>query len=354
MARSNAASDHCPMPAFGSGVMLVAWMVPNGVGSGRPPANGFPPAVVWQTPQLPIAASSAPRCTSSRSNDDLSGGGLSASAGSTAQATTPAAPSTVMMRTTKRMRLHIAAGAIRGPRQSAAWAGAQRLVRGQTSEGGYWLRRGAVGRIVPRSPCPARAEGRFAISSACAAAPAGSIQLGAARAVGLAVELERFAHLRMADRFARRIGQQVLLGDVSDIGVLRILRIQVIERLVLVRPHLRRNGLIPFLGVAEDRVYVEHDAAERIHAMSHDLADLELGESHLAHAAENNPKLWRARAGSVNGRSPSTFHARPAHARNRRRGRQASSSRTSRKPRLLGGVPTAQPPARASRMKSVM
>ena len=28
-------------------------------------------------------------------------------------------------------------------------------------------------------------------------------------------------------------------------------------------------------------------------------------------------------------------------------------SRTSRKPRLLGGTPTAQPPARASRMKSV-
>jgi hypothetical protein len=38
MARMNAASDQVPIPVSGSGVMLVVYIVPNGVGSGSPPA----------------------------------------------------------------------------------------------------------------------------------------------------------------------------------------------------------------------------------------------------------------------------------------------------------------------------
>src|SRR5437762_1127025 len=41
--------------------MLVEKIVPNGVGSARPPANVRPPGAVWQALQLPMAASSAPR-----------------------------------------------------------------------------------------------------------------------------------------------------------------------------------------------------------------------------------------------------------------------------------------------------
>ena len=38
MARWNASSDHRPIPVSASGVMLEEKMVPNGVGTGRPPA----------------------------------------------------------------------------------------------------------------------------------------------------------------------------------------------------------------------------------------------------------------------------------------------------------------------------
>ncbi len=44
------------MPAVFDGVMLVAMMVPIGVGSGRPPANGLPPGAVWQATQSPAVA----------------------------------------------------------------------------------------------------------------------------------------------------------------------------------------------------------------------------------------------------------------------------------------------------------
>src|SRR5665213_454395 len=43
--------------------MLVEYIVPNGVGTAREPAYALPPGTVWQTAQLPIAASAAPFTT---------------------------------------------------------------------------------------------------------------------------------------------------------------------------------------------------------------------------------------------------------------------------------------------------
>src|SRR5262245_26862961 len=88
----------------------------------------------------------------------------------------------------------------------------------------------------------------------------------------------------MADWFAGRVRQQVLLGDVSDVFGLRILREQMVERLILARAYLGRNRLIPFFGVVEFRVDVEHHASKRIEAVAHHLTDLELGAAGLAHA----------------------------------------------------------------------
>src|SRR5580692_6191181 len=56
-----------------------------------------------------------------------------------------------------------------------------------------------------------------------------------------------------------------------------------IERLILVRPHLGRDGLIPLVGIVEYRIDVEHDAAERIKAVLDHLSDLELCTTNLAH-----------------------------------------------------------------------
>src|SRR3954462_9903433 len=64
------------MPVSASGVMLVEYSVPNADFNGRPPANEAPSGAVWQTLQLPIAESCAPRATSLASNR---GGGLGGS-----------------------------------------------------------------------------------------------------------------------------------------------------------------------------------------------------------------------------------------------------------------------------------
>src|SRR3989304_5707988 len=93
MARVNAASDQRPMPVSGSGVILVAYIVPNAVCTGRCPAYAGPLAAVWQTLQLPIKASCAPRITEARSNDAGGGGSTGANADLHANAigTAPAA-----------------------------------------------------------------------------------------------------------------------------------------------------------------------------------------------------------------------------------------------------------------------
>src|SRR5207253_11502555 len=94
MARRNAASDHRPIPVSASGVIFEEKIVPNGVGTGRPPAKLLPPRTVWQSPQLPIAANSRPRLTTLGSKDCGFGGSIAAIAGRHAIANAAAAPPT--------------------------------------------------------------------------------------------------------------------------------------------------------------------------------------------------------------------------------------------------------------------
>src|SRR5271168_5503565 len=61
-------------------------MVPNGVGTGKPPAKALPPGTVWQSLQLPIAARSRPRLTSAGSKDCGAGGSIPSIAGRQATA----------------------------------------------------------------------------------------------------------------------------------------------------------------------------------------------------------------------------------------------------------------------------
>src|SRR4029077_5082354 len=56
-----------------------------------------------------------------------------------------------------------------------------------------------------------------------------------------------------------------------------------IKRLILVRTDLGWNRLVPFLGIGEYRIDIEHHAAERIEAVAHDLADLIFGVANLVH-----------------------------------------------------------------------
>ena len=81
----------------------------------------------------------------------------------------------------------------------------------------------------------------------------------------------------MFHRAAVFIRQQVLLGDISDIGRLGILGIEMLERLILRRSHFRRYRIPPFLGIREFGIDVEDHTAKREYPVAHDLADIVFG-----------------------------------------------------------------------------
>src|SRR6476661_681469 len=72
--------------------MFEEKMVPNGVGTGSPPAKFLPPRTVWQSLQLPIAANSRPRLTSAASKLCGLNGSIAAMADRQATANAAAAP----------------------------------------------------------------------------------------------------------------------------------------------------------------------------------------------------------------------------------------------------------------------
>src|SRR6185437_5988824 len=98
-------------------------MVPNCVGTGRPPAKLAPPFTVWQLLQLPSAASSRPRLTRAGSNEPATGGSIAAIAGRQAIAKAAAAPAISTTATTLAiMRDPAVIPAVRLLRLSNAWA----------------------------------------------------------------------------------------------------------------------------------------------------------------------------------------------------------------------------------------
>ena len=54
--------------------------------------------------------------------------------------------------------------------------------------------------------------------------------------------LKYLGNLRMQDRLTGIVGQKVLLGDIGDVFQFRILNEQMIERLILVRPHFLKGS----------------------------------------------------------------------------------------------------------------
>src|SRR6476620_10698383 len=79
--------------------MFEEKIVPNGVGTGSPPAKFLAPRTVWQLLQLPIAARSRPRLTRAASKPCGPGGSTAAIAGRHAIAKAAAAPPSSTMAT---------------------------------------------------------------------------------------------------------------------------------------------------------------------------------------------------------------------------------------------------------------
>src|SRR5436853_6197698 len=107
-------------------------MVPNGVGTGKPPAKSLAPRTVWQSAQLPVAASARPRLTSAGSNDCGDGCSIAAIAGRqiTANPATDAASNTTAIRLTTTLRDAIAIRTCFRPAQGRPALIAQIVIRG--------------------------------------------------------------------------------------------------------------------------------------------------------------------------------------------------------------------------------
>src|SRR5262249_36715441 len=76
----------------------------------------------------------------------------------------------------------------------------------------------------------------------------------------------------MDDRSILRIRQEILFGDVGLVWTtLGVLSEQMVEGLVFRWPPIRRDRLVPLLGIIEDRVDVEDHAAERVNPVPDDL-----------------------------------------------------------------------------------
>ena len=89
---------------------------------------------------------------------------------------------------------------------------------------------------------------------------------------------EQLVDLRVAQRLPGLVGQEVLLRHVGDVLGVGVLGEQVIVGLVLVGADLLGDRQPPLLGVVELRIDVEHDAAERVEPVAHDLPHRELGQ----------------------------------------------------------------------------
>ena len=67
----------------------------------------------------------------------------------------------------------------------------------------------------------------------------------------------------MTERLAAVIEQQVLFRDIGDVGVVRVLGVQVIERLFFRWADLFGDRQPPFFGIREFGIDIEDDAAKR-------------------------------------------------------------------------------------------
>ena len=79
----------------------------------------------------------------------------------------------------------------------------------------------------------------------------------------------------MSTRLASFVENQILLGDICDIGRLLIFGEQMVVGLIFRGTHSFRNGLPPLIGVAHRRIYIKDHATKCKEAMLHDLSDAE-------------------------------------------------------------------------------
>lgn len=81
----------------------------------------------------------------------------------------------------------------------------------------------------------------------------------------------------MSDWFFGVIREQILFGHISDVFCFVVFGIQVIKRLVFVRSHAFRNGVVPLLSISKFRVDIENYPAKRVDPVLYNLSDAKFG-----------------------------------------------------------------------------
>ena len=99
---------------------------------------------------------------------------------------------------------------------------------------------------------------------------------------------KEFRQIRMLDRFARIVSDQILLGHIGHVIALVVLGQKMVERLFFLRSAVFWNGLIPFLGIGKHCIHIKNHAAERVFSVPYNLAQCVFRTS-LKH---NNSPLW--------------------------------------------------------------
>ena len=72
------------------------------------------------------------------------------------------------------------------------------------------------------------------------------------------------------------VEHQILLADIGDIAAFHILGEQVVKGLVLGRPDVERDSVVPFIAIGKDRIDIENHAAKIEQAVPNDIANCKI------------------------------------------------------------------------------
>jgi hypothetical protein len=81
----------------------------------------------------------------------------------------------------------------------------------------------------------------------------------------------------MIDRPSLRIGKEITLAHIGDIGRIIVFREQVVEGLVAAWPDVFRDRLVPFFRIGKHRIDIEDDTPKGEQAMANHITNAEAG-----------------------------------------------------------------------------
>jgi hypothetical protein len=124
--------------------------------------------------------------------------------------------------------------------------------------------------------------------------------------------VEQLADCGVINRPALRIGDQIALADIGDVGRILVLGQQVVKRLIAARANVLGDRLVPFVRIGEDRVNIEHHPAKGEKAVANHIANAEAGTG-LARRDDRASGLARKELCTFHGRQYGASLAQNKH-----------------------------------------